>query len=504
MTTMAVNETATLVNSSSVSRSVFFCPKWPQLTWDLNHTTSLKIIVAVMTTACPVTVLLNLLVIIAVKTREELKHNSNILLSSLAAVDLVVGAVSMPLTITLDSLFLQVILFENVICTIQFISFFVLHTTCVTSFLHLLLIAWERHLAVTKWMDYKVLVTRRRLNTYITIAWMVSTLAVALLLILQVGGVKQVVIYIVDGIASLFLVFCLLLIVYFYVMLYITIRKRNRTQVRQVNALIKAKLESQFASTAFLLTLLVSISLIPTIVISMFGGVSSSLRESSVFRWIETILQLNSLFNPLLYFYRNRRFRKAALELLRCTKSSRIQADARTVRHIRRRCYSMGSINIEDFHNQEQRPRLTRSESCDAVMCSDRSRSNSHQACAVKERSMSATPCVAISEVFTHQQNKIVVTVQIENVPRRKAAHGKTELRKNSKGLKRSRHRIGGKTVRSSSQNCDQNTAEEKLRRSNSMPTLPTNFVASGNKLTVDDLKIGKGTASKRYEETKL
>ena len=502
MTTMAVNETATLVNSSSVPRSVFFCPKWPQLTWDLNHTTSRKIIVAVMTTACPVTVLLNLLVIIAVKTREELKRNSNILLSSLAAVDLVVGAVSMPLTVTLDSLFLQVILFENVICTIQFISFFVLHTTCVTSFLHLLLIAWERHLAVTKWMDYKVLVTRRRLNTYITIAWMVSTLAVALLLILQVGGVKQVVIYIVDGIASLFLVFCLLLIVYFYVMLYITIRKRNRTQVRQVNALIKAKLESQFASTAFLLTLLVSISVIPTIVISMFAGVSSSLRESSVFRWIETILQLNSLFNPLLYFYRNRRFRKAAFELLRCTKSSRIQADARTVRHIRRRRYSMGSINIEDFHNQEQRPRLTRSESCDAVMCSDRG--NSHQACAVKERSMSAPPCVAISEVFTHQQNKIVVTVQIENVSRRKAAHENTELRKNSKGLKRSRHRIGGKTVRSSSQNCDQNTAEEKLRRSNSMATLPTNFVASGNKLTVDDLKIGKGTASKRYEETKL
>ena len=55
--------------------------------------------------------------------------------------------------------------------------------------------------------------------------------------------------------------------------------------------------------------------------------------------------------------------------------------------------------------------------------------------------------------------------------------------------------------MRSSSPNC---LEAEKLRRSNSMPTLPTNFVASGNKLTVDDLKIGKGTASKRYEETKL
>ena len=287
-------------------------------------------------------------------------------------------------------------------------------------------------------------------------------------------------------------------------MLYIGVRKQNQTRLHQMNALGKAKMESKIACTAFMLTLFVGVSGIPTVIFYLFWGVSSSLRKGSIFRWTETILQLNSLFNPLLYFYRNRRFRKAALELLRCTKSSKIRSAARTVRHIRRHRYSMTSINIEDFQNQEQRPRLTRSESCDAVMCSDWGRSNSPQACAVKERSISAPPCVAISEVFTQQQNKIVVMVQIENGPRRKATHGNTELRKNSKGLQRSRHRIGGKTVRSSSQNCHQNTAEEKLRRSNSMPTLPTNFVASGNKLTVNDLKIGKGTALKRYEETKL
>ena len=478
MTTMTVNETATLVNSSSVPRSVFFCQKWPEFIWDLNHTTSLKIVLAAMITACPVTVLLNLLVIIAVKTREELKRNSNILLSSLALVDLAVGAVSMPLTITIDLLILQRFSFEDIICTMDFISDFVLYTSYGVSFFHLLLIAWERYVVITKLMDYRAIITRRRLKKYVRIAWIASIAVVLPVLIVEFIGVDHVVMYVVGIVLGVFLVFCLLLIVYFYAMLYIGVRKQNQTRIHQVNALGKTKMESKIACTAFMLTLFVGISGIPTVVFYFFWGVSSSLRKGSIFRWTETILQLNSLFNPLLYFYRNRRFRKAALELLRCTKSSRIRPAARTVRHIRRRRYSMASINIEDFQNQEQRPPLTRSESCDAVMCSDWGRSNSHQACALKERSMSASPCVAISEVFTQQQNKIVVTVQIENVPRRKATHGNTELTKYSKGLGRSRHRIGGKTARSSSLNCHQNTAEEKLRRSNSMPILSTNFVA--------------------------
>ena len=99
---MTVKNTESLGNSSSETRSVFYCPQWPQFIWDINHTTSLKIIVAITTIACPVTILLNLLVIIAVKTRRELKKNSNILLTNLALADLLVAAVSVPLSITLS------------------------------------------------------------------------------------------------------------------------------------------------------------------------------------------------------------------------------------------------------------------------------------------------------------------------------------------------------------------------------------------------------------------
>ena len=123
VSSMAGNIAESLVaNSSRETRSVFYCPKSPEFTWHLNHTTFQKITLAVTTIACPVTILLNLLVIIAVKTRRELKKNSNILLSRLAAIDLLVGAVSMPLTIALDALVLQKILFVEMFCTIDIIS----------------------------------------------------------------------------------------------------------------------------------------------------------------------------------------------------------------------------------------------------------------------------------------------------------------------------------------------------------------------------------------------
>ena len=115
---MTVKNTESLDNSSSETRSVFYCPQAPQFIWDINHTTSFKIIVAITTISCPVTILLNLLVIIAVKTRRDLKKNSNILLFNVALADLLVGAVSMPLSIALDALVIQQLLFADVICTV--------------------------------------------------------------------------------------------------------------------------------------------------------------------------------------------------------------------------------------------------------------------------------------------------------------------------------------------------------------------------------------------------
>jgi len=61
-----------------------------------------------------ITIIFNALVIIAVKQRKELQKHSNIVLSSIAIVDLLVGAIAMPMIATVDLLIVHELSFEHV------------------------------------------------------------------------------------------------------------------------------------------------------------------------------------------------------------------------------------------------------------------------------------------------------------------------------------------------------------------------------------------------------
>ena len=105
-------------------------------------------------------------------------------------------------------------------------------------------------------------------------------------------------------------------LVYFYSMVYSKARKQSRSQISQISQ-ITAKIQSRIAFTAFLLTAAVFIFSLPIPVVIATVQFWPILRANSVFRWSEVSNFLNSLLNPVLYFYRNRRYRKAALKLLR-------------------------------------------------------------------------------------------------------------------------------------------------------------------------------------------
>ena len=83
-------------------------------------------------------------------------------------------------------------------------------------------------------------------------------------------------------------------------------RKCKVDEISQATAMVKAKLESKVAKTTFLLTAVVLFSFVPMGVVLIFGGIFPVLRKSSVFRTMDTFSQLNSLINPILYFYRVR------------------------------------------------------------------------------------------------------------------------------------------------------------------------------------------------------
>ena len=139
---MNSNNTNLAANVSILAPSIFFCPYKPIFTWILSDKTTFYMTVAIISSACPVTILLNTLVITMVKQKRRLQYNSNILLANLALADLSVGAVSMPLSITLDALLLCNVVNYS-ICGIAFANQLVLYAAVCSSLYHLTVIAWE-------------------------------------------------------------------------------------------------------------------------------------------------------------------------------------------------------------------------------------------------------------------------------------------------------------------------------------------------------------------------
>ena len=392
---------------------MFFCPSSPQFIWDLKETISLQLAIGVTAAACPFASLLNILVIVAVKKIRELQTNSNILIAGLAVADLLVGAVSMPLTISVDALILRGTVSEDIICTLSNITGFVLYTAYRASYHYLILIAWERYVAIVKWTEYKVIVTKRRVKRYTGIAWITALVTTALYFALAAAGTRYEIIVFLDVIFGLIWLIGFSLMVYFYRVVYIETRKRDRSQIRQVSVLIKARAESKIAYTVFLLTIAVFISSVPAVVVPIVATFSSFFRANAVFRWAEIFLQINSLVNPVLYFYRNNRYRKAALKLLRFGNPLEIEPGVHMGRRVRRYGDSGSSISVGEFVDSERVPRLRRSQSYAAKTHGRRNTGRGVSAGRVMDRRMSA-PYLSSRNNLRDAQKPVTVTVTVQ------------------------------------------------------------------------------------------
>lgn len=346
---------------------MYFCPSSTRFYWELSPTTSHQIVAAFTAISCPAIIILNTLVILAVKTRQGLKKKSLIALSSLAVTDLLVGTISMPLTVTSDMFILEENLVEDTFCIIDAADKFFVYITFCASFFHLLLIAWERYVAVHKWNEYNATVTNVRINKYIAVAWMATLITVVPKGLMTGIGAPWPAILIFDIVIGGVFFICLLQIAYFYAMAYRGVRRWNRSQIRQVNAVIKSKNETNVAFTTLWITIFTGLSIVPSFAVFVFGTVEPSLRTNSFFRWSEILLHLNSLVNPLLYCYRDRRFRRAVLELLRILPQSQVRLEWYASRTRNQR----DPDALPDFSGIEQRPGLQRSLSCGVVMYAD-------------------------------------------------------------------------------------------------------------------------------------
>ena len=238
------------------------------------------------------------------------------LLCSMAVADLLVGAISMQLTVATDTLIIHQVNYFG-FCTLRVATESSMFTLIWSSLYHLTLISWERYVAIRKSIDYETIVTRGLLKRLAIVAWALTAFTSFPPLVMIVVGVDQKIKkawHISESVVS---AVCLAITGYFYIMVYLGVRKRKLNQISQVTTLIKAKQESKVAKTTGLITAALIVSFVPIIVFGGLREVSTVLPPSLAFRLPKTLLMLNSLANALIYFYRDRCFRNAALELLR-------------------------------------------------------------------------------------------------------------------------------------------------------------------------------------------
>ena len=351
------------------SKSGFFGPSMKKFQWDSKQTLSLQLTIGATAVACPWIILLNMLVILAIKKVRTLQKNSNILIANLAVTDLLVGAVSMPLSIAVDALILRGTVSRSIVFLLNEIGISVLIILYTISYHHLLLIAWERYVAIVKWTEYKALVTKGRIKKYTLIAWMDSVTKVALYRTLVFAKVPQEVLLVMNLAINFSWLTETLTVVYFYCMINIEVRRQNRCQISPLSALIKAKMERKLAYTAFLLLIAALICCFPILVVMTSVSYSSVFRTYSALRWAYIGIQINSLANPVLYFYRNKRYRKALLQMMGLEKTQEIErADPRGYCAGQNRCTvelvgTEGALSLKRSHSipkQTLGPRNTR------------------------------------------------------------------------------------------------------------------------------------------------
>ena len=380
---MDVNNTETTgIDPSTNTRSVFFCPQYPHFSWDLKSTTNSWILVFILAIASPVTILLNLLVIVAVKRRKELQKPVNILLSSMAVADFLVGTTSMPLSATIDIFILRQASLQH-ICTLDsVINKPMLVFLCSSSLYHLTAVAGERYVAIQKCMHYKVIVTKSLLRKLSIAAWLVAMFSLVGVCTMSLVDADSKAMQIRQTVELVMTIICLIAIAYFYTMVYLGVRKRTCpiNGVSQVNDLIKVKLESKVAKTTGMLVGALILSFLPAIGIVFIHSVY---KTNSFFRLGEVSAQLNSLVSPILYCYRDCKFRKAVLELLGMRKPHASQPAVDPVLFVRRKRKKEKAVGNERSREIVPRssnsikndvcmhPCMTRSASCDAVIFAD-------------------------------------------------------------------------------------------------------------------------------------
>ena len=272
-------------------------------------------IVLINIVACPLTAVMNALVIIAVKTKHRLKTKSNIALACLSTTDLIMGVIGQPAFIAWVISQLQGNT-SNTYCIKTVLSRLALRVLGNLTLSHLAMVHVERSIAIKHSLQYETIVTEDRLVCLSALLWIIL---IPLIVPFSSLGDKIISIIVDVIIISLFIATVFVCQVVLY---YETSQHKKQIATEQVS--LEAREKFLRENKAFKLTLTVLFCLIlcylPLIVVvvtlpSNFFRNSVNLGYTALSTGL-TAAVFNSMVNPFIYCVSIRQFRVAFIQLV--------------------------------------------------------------------------------------------------------------------------------------------------------------------------------------------
>ena len=236
---------------------------------------------------CPFAVLVNALVIMAVKRRRRLQSYTNILVACLAITDALTGLLVQPSYILYK-------IFQFLGKTTNFYHNGLILTLSISSALHLMLVTCERLIAMRLVMQYPYLVTTRNIKKAVIACWVVA-LTCALL------RWERTTQKIGDVIVAVVLISCIVVIVVCYIILYLeTIRHQKKIKTQQlpqeeVERFVK---ESKALKTIVYVVGAILLCFLP--MATVFEAYATGVKIAFSSPWIRTCVMLNTTLNLLI------------------------------------------------------------------------------------------------------------------------------------------------------------------------------------------------------------
>lgn len=259
----------------------------------------------------PFTVVLNLLVIAAVKTRQRLRTNSNVVIACLETTDLLVGVFVQPFYFPVVMSVISTLEgdISSTTCLIRLTFSNGLRIFCGASLFQLVLMTVERLLAIFRPYSHNVCVTEGRIVAASIVAWVVNLLFTIIYLVFKVRFLFPV-------LAIFWLSLAIIIVGQF--ILY----REARTQIRAQQVAVKMESRQKFEKEkkALKLTTYVVLTMLlfyfPITVIRLVLS-KVSLNITYIILLIRGFIPiLNSVANPIIYAARLRQFRVAFLEII--------------------------------------------------------------------------------------------------------------------------------------------------------------------------------------------